>query len=353
MNIQQRTIYDSLYSAGFQLKRHTGDIGLELETETIKPYEPPAQKFWSNLRDNSLRDFGVEYILKAPTARGMETRLALEEWDSKVRRQYPLKSDSYSTSVHVHLNFLNNTWRQMINFLVTYYLLENLLIRFSGPDRRSNLFCLPICDAEGELEAIFSLVRILGTYQYRKIAFNPELYKYSAMNICNISKLGTLESRSMRGVTDIKIISQWIDMLLAIKDFSELQGMNPLRILEVYEKEGPVRFAEGILGTANIKTIDSIIDKNKENISQLVEQNLWYAAKIATSAKFDDENWGFPKPKKIYREKYNSRLEQYSNDLFKKPYSALEYGMRIVVEESVLRELGSNRDNVIFQDGDI
>lgn len=48
--------------------RHDGQYGIEIETETLDSYDVPKFKFWKVDRDNSLRNFGVEYILKAPVS---------------------------------------------------------------------------------------------------------------------------------------------------------------------------------------------------------------------------------------------------------------------------------------------
>ncbi len=344
-----QTIYDSLTKIGYPLKRYSGDIGIEVETECLKPYDVPELKFWSSHRDNSLRDFGIEYVTRGAISRGTETRLALDELDQRVFKVYKLKPDSFSTSVHTHLNFLNSTWRHLVQFFVAYYLSENLLVRFSGPDRLSNNFCLPMCDAEGELNIVLEIIRSIDRLNYRKIAISPETSKYSALNLGNLTKLGTLEVRTMRGVTDITLIQQWVDILLSIKDYSD-RAESPASILNQYEKIGPDGLMKEIFGE-HLKAIDSSIDGGQKVRNSLVEKNLWYASKIATIVKFDDPNWGFPKPKKILRTKYTERLDTYAIDIFKKPYNQLEFAMKTVVEEALNRELNMV-NGVIFSDGD-
>ena len=50
----------------YGLRRHDGDFGIEIETESEDQYKYPKSRFWDFHPDNSLRHFGVEYVLKAP-----------------------------------------------------------------------------------------------------------------------------------------------------------------------------------------------------------------------------------------------------------------------------------------------
>lgn len=342
----QTTIYDSLMAAGFnRIKRHTGEVGIEIETESKRPYEPPKLKFWSHHPDGSLRDFGIEYILEAPVIRGRECRAALEEWDEKVRQKFTLVPDSFSTSVHVHVNFLNNSWIQLANFLTLYYSVENLLIRISGPDRLSNLFCLPLCDAEGELAGILSLVSAIGSLRHGNLGLSAENYKYAALNLCNLTRLGTLEIRSLRGTTDIKEIDNWVEILLSIKDYASQKGLTPPKIIEDIDRLGE-RILNDIFGD-RAKIFERVTNKEK-----LIRNNLYYAAKIAGCSRFTDSTWGFPKPKKVYKEKLLEDLNQISQELFSANFKELMPHHKLVVEEMLTRRINTDIRGVVFANGD-
>lgn len=342
-----QTIYDSLKNAGYEnaFKRHTGDVGIEIETESKNVYQTPQLKFWNAIQDGSLRDFGIEYLLKGPVGRGRELQEALKEWDDKVNNKFKLIPDSNTTSVHVHLNFLNNSWIELANFWCTYFLVENLLQKIAGPDRLSNLFAMPLCDAEGELDGLLTLVRHIGILQHRKLSLSPENYKYAALNLCNLTKLGTMEVRSLEGTTDIKRIETWVNILLSIKDFSCQKDLIPTMIVDMADKQG---------GEIIYPIFGQYVDQfnNVKNQNDLIQKNLYFVAKIASASKFNDSSWGFPKPKKIYKEKFTDLLNKLSIDTFSEPFDKLVPHHRIVIEEMLTRQMNVSVKDVTFEIGD-
>ena len=127
-------VFDTLNKLGAVEIRHDGEIGLEIETESKESYLLPDMFYWRSDKDGSLRDFGVEYILKVPISR-VQMDEALDEWAQKVQRKFALIPNSNSTSVHCHINILNNSWLDVWKFIVTYSLVENLLMNVSVPER--------------------------------------------------------------------------------------------------------------------------------------------------------------------------------------------------------------------------
>lgn len=262
------------------MKAYSGEIGLEIETESKKAYEVPLFSYWNTHNDGSLRDFGIEYVLKQPVSMEIELDSALKEWDDKIKKfEIKLIKDSITTSVHVHLNMLNQTFLTLVNFLVAYTIVENLLIRYSGPDRRSNLFCLPMCDAG---ETVNNIRDMLSSYYYNKnygYRFNENQVKYAALNLAALTTYGSIEIRSFRGDTDIKKIRTWVDILYDIYTFAQ-KDTDPKEMLEQWKKEG-MKFLERIFTKDHLKEI--LIP----NAEELVKENIWNAAVIAYSVKGD------------------------------------------------------------------
>lgn len=335
-------IVDELTKVGWKYKPYNGEVGIEIETESITPYDIPSMKYWTTVRDGSLRDFGVEYILTGPINRGKELEAALGEWNTKINKTVKLIPDSVSTSVHVHLNFLQDKWVTMVNFITSYFLMENLLIRYSGPTRLSNLFCLPICDADYDIEQICNMIQSVGRNAYKRVNMNVDEHKYAALNFCNLSKLGTLEVRSMRGTTDIDVIRKWVHILMAIKDFSAKEGLYPTDILDLYKHND--------LEILNIIFGDYAKELNFPDKRKLIDQNLWYAAKVASATKINESDWGFTKPKKIVKEKLLDALNVEAQNMFGADFKDLNNAHKIVVEEVVLRNLNTTR--AIFHNQD-
>jgi len=339
------TIVEYLNRNGYSFTKHKGDVGIEVETECKTPYKIPKLSLWSSHQDGSLRDFGIEYVSKGPFGRGQQLDDGLGELDEKVIKQFELIPDSNTTSVHNHINFLNNTWTDMWKYFVTYFFVENILVRVAGPQRRSNLFCLPMCDAEGELQTITDTVRKIGNIQGSKLALSEDNNKYSALNPCPILKFGTLEIRTLRGTTDVKLIKDWTLALLALKDYACNPRRTPTSIVNDFDKMGPEILYE-MFGDS-FKLIKDVPDH-----SGLMEKNLHYVAKIATASRFN-ENWGFPKPKKLFKEKLIPELDRIAQELYKNSYKSLPYVERIVVDERLAREFKLEPRQVIFAEGDL
>lgn len=261
---------------GNAYKKYKGDIGLEIETETTAAYEIPKFSFWGVHADGSLRGFGQEYVLKQPLEFETSFIEALAEFKDKTKG-IPFIEDSITTSVHVHLNFLNDDFIVLGNFLTIYAFVENILIRYSGDDRLSNLFCLPICDAEETYHNILQVVNALPKKKYGNLRFEVDNTKYGALNLSALVRYGSLEIRSFRGTTDTDLIRTWVGVLYSILRYSRQKGMTPPQIIQAYKERGAEVLSD-IFGEYR-KVI-----KHKDE-DALLEQNLWYAVNIAYAVK--------------------------------------------------------------------
>ncbi len=67
--------------------------------------------------------------------------------------------DSGRAGVHVHVNCQELNIIQLYNFITLYLIFEDSLVKWCGPDRVGNLFCLRAKDAEWLL---FNLAGALG-----------------------------------------------------------------------------------------------------------------------------------------------------------------------------------------------
>ena len=198
-----------------------GEYGIEIETETKAPYNIPKFKFWDVKHDQSLRDFGQEYVLKTPVRYDYELDAALGEFQAKTAGLAFIQ-DSISTSVHVHWNILNEKWKTLGNFCTLYTLSENLLIEYSGEFRRNNLFCLPLRSVPLVVQYLIDIFKSAAKRNYNSCVIAPETVKYAALNLSTITKFGSLEMRSMRGVTDINKIKNWVSVINNMVSFCRM-----------------------------------------------------------------------------------------------------------------------------------
>jgi hypothetical protein len=334
--VQIYDVFNEYPKAGVSFKtRHRGRFGVEIETETEKKYEFPSLKLWDTTKDNSLRDWGVEYVLRSPMDMP-EFEKALEEF-AIVEKKYKFKKSSISTSVHVHINFLNETFLTLANFFTAYALVENLLIRYSGPDRLSNLFCLPMIDCEGVSDNLYTILSNVARNNFRGAVLQVDRVKYGAINAAPLTKLGTIEIRCFRGETDIKIIRKWVDILQKLLEFAKTPDLTPPDIVKHWKdnKHGIVDII--FHGYASELKISPLEETNK-----LIESNLMFAAKFATVCK-DWKKFGVIKLKPVYKEKVRPDLEAISVELFKVPYDSLAYHQLLLVVETYHRRFPAVR----------
>lgn len=306
-----------------KFNHYDGEFGIEIETETKKGYEAPQFYFWTTHADHSLRDFGIEYVLKQPVKYKLVNDALLEFQDKT--KDLKFIPDSISTSVHVHVNMLDEKKVTLGNFLTTYTLLENLLIRFSGPQRLSNLFCLPICDAEETYIHATNFAKCLESKNPKGLILAENTAKYAALNLTALGKYGSLEVRSFRGETDVKLIQQWVDILNNILEYSR-KSKNPKVIMEEFRLK-PEEFKDKVFKN-NAKFL-----AHPEEL-ELLDRNTFYAANIAYAVK----DWEALDKKDT--SKFNPTkkdLESYAQAVFYKSFDELQGGeqnfLYLLIEE--------------------
>ena len=212
-------------------KLQEGEVGLEIECEGNNLFATPLS-YWTVHQDNSLRISKdghppLEYVLKKPLPR-KEIPLALDYLVSKLAGAKSEVHNSHRSSVHVHVNCQKMTIKEAFTYVCLYLIFEDALVKFSGPDRAGNLFCLRAKDAQFW---IYSIVQGFRNGRFQEALH--ETYRYTACNTASIAKFGSLEFRSMRGTVDKDVIQSWVDLLLFLKDKS-LEFSDPLKLYEKY-----------------------------------------------------------------------------------------------------------------------
>lgn len=196
----------------FGIKPKDGLIGMEIEVEGQNlPNEIPY--YWKVEKDGSLRGESAEYILKKPySVPGVIKALdTLDKCLAESKLEF-----SHRCSVHVHLNVLDMSRNELINFLYLSYLFDRTLCRIGAREITGNRFCLPIADAEGSVYMFEKLCKTLNRIPI------PELgqAKYAAINIVPVSKYGSVEFRMMRGTADVEVLRPWVELLVRLYKYS-------------------------------------------------------------------------------------------------------------------------------------
>lgn len=216
-----------------------GLFGIEVEVEGDNlPKEIP--KYWKIVKDGSLRGESAEYVLKAPLSLP-KTEEALTILNNSLKEAFLYMS--FRTSVHVHVNIQEMFKSQFNRFIYTSFLVEDLLVEFSGEGRIGNRFCLRVRDAEAQLRFIKHVIKTNNA-----IARVPtEEGKYSAINLCPAATYGSIEFRSMQGTTDKETILTWVKLLNKIRDFS-INSQLTLKELTQLASENPEGFMISVFG---------------------------------------------------------------------------------------------------------
>ena len=279
------------------------EIGIEIEVEG-RNLPGAVGGYWVIHQDNSLRNGGQEYVLNRAITRS-ELDQALNQFAEAWRAAGAVADDSYRTSVHVHLNCRELTYRQVILNATMYGIFEDMLVQWCGPQRSGNLFCLRMIDAEYLPHTIRTSLKnerfdVLGVDQMR----------YGALNMKALYDHGSIEFRSMRGTVDVALIKRWVNILLAIRDAS-FKYNDPTEILADVSRLGPQGFTAKVFNYADAKEIFYSRKDFSERLYEGVRLVQDFAHAIPWPAKRDDVE--VPPPKKKKSSVYYDDVEVHFN----------------------------------------
>lgn len=232
MNIQQV----------FKLGKVDGDIGVEIEIEGGNLPKRNVPFPWTYKADGSLRGApeALEYLLVAPVKMN-----ELEDCLKKLKNAFKqsIVVDSIYAGVHVHINAQELTAKQVITYLCSYIILEDLLINWCEETRRGNHFCLRTCDASYLLDFIRKMVENESLAALKR---NDNI-RYASVNLQSLGTFGSLEFRALESTLDISKILMWCKILFNIKKES-LRYRNPVDLITSISKIGAIEFLRGMLG---------------------------------------------------------------------------------------------------------
>jgi hypothetical protein len=193
-----------------KLRSVDGDVGVEIEVEGN--LLPPAAKYWRVERDASLRGESAEYVLDKPVPIDVlgDRLQGLKDAFVACKSDF---FDTYRAGVHVHVNVQNLDARQLFNFIVTYMVVEELLLTFCAKHRFGNHFCLPTSQA-GYL--VNKLSQALEKSDL-KILYDDDI-RYSSINVKPVVQYGSVEFRALESTSDFNKIHTWSTILVGLRD---------------------------------------------------------------------------------------------------------------------------------------
>lgn len=282
------TLNDYLFKGG---NRVDGDFGVEIElegdilgTEAMLNYN---NREWVVTQDGSLRG-GAEFVSRGPVKyNSLDKHLkSLYNTLKELRVRYNI---SDRTGTHLHINVLDLTPQQIINFLASYYVVEEALVDLCGPNRVGNHFCLRAVDAE------FVLLQLINSIEenYIGAVFTDDI-RYSALNMKALQRHGSLEFRAIQSsekFTDS--VLPVADVLYALRENAKLIK-NPRDIINRFSDNGVEAVLSMLLGgKKNVLT-------SVEGLNEKILRGIRLAQDIVYACDWDSKefNWGMKQPRK-------------------------------------------------------
>lgn len=197
-------------------------VGLEFEYENPKGNAwverwwdrklPEISLAWATHDDGSLRDNGVEFVLRDPLM-GKDLSDAI----SLLLDPMPPLETTYRTSVHVHIDARDLELSELKTAVLLYALTEQGFFNYVGGQRETNNYCIPWYEAP---EYLFPVSKALFDAEVDKGILGracANAQRYAALNINALRKYGSLEFRHYGdNVTEARI-REWIGICLQLK----------------------------------------------------------------------------------------------------------------------------------------
>ena len=216
-----------------------GDLGIEIEVEGDNL--PRCNKYWRHERDGSLRGESMEYVLEKPLSLP-DVGKAIKHLDQRYKENNTNVHESVRAGVHVHVNVQKLDVVGLYNFITSYIILEEMLIKYCGEYREGNLFCLRVKDAD---YLLYMLEKVAGNKNYKNL--HTDILRYASMNVKALGQYGSLEFRAMRGTRNLSLIHDWAAMLLGLREVSQ-QFETPSDIVDYFNAVGSEEFCDRFLG---------------------------------------------------------------------------------------------------------
>ena len=227
----------------FKGRNIRGEVGIEIEMEG-ENFPMEDLDSWYSKADGSLRgaeEDKREFVLIRPCKRA-DSLARLNSLSADLKEHGSKIVPSYRTGVHVHTNVRDMTFNQVFTYIFSYYMFEDALMEFAGKDRVGNLFCLRARDAEGVGHLLEKAIKTRSL-----LPLFSDNIRYSSMNLKALKQYGSVEFRGLPFNGDFNQIQSWIQLLLAVKDFS-LTVENPKELVALLSKKGGATLAKEVFG---------------------------------------------------------------------------------------------------------
>lgn len=255
-------------------------FGMEVEVENVPDPVVICQKqpYWTITTDNSLRDYGYEFI--TPPLRADQFEGALKQLN------YSLPNNcrfTPRTSVHVHMNVRDLNIEQINSLILIYTVMEGVLFNWVGT-RKDNVFCIPIIDTD----YVQNYITFVNDPRDMVESWN----KYTAFNMLPVCTKGTVEFRHMYGTANVNVLLKWINILSKLKQFAKKYTLMQVKstILELNSNSQYEMFIDDVF-----EDYADELKRTTPNLQESMQHEVSYA-KLATIKAFEPERLDFAEP---------------------------------------------------------
>ena len=223
-------------------KAQSGDVGVEIELEADHiPHHDYIPEIWKKEADASLRGESAEFVLRRPVKLDQ-----LDDALQSLQRAFDASGTSprptYRAGIHVHVNVQDLTPTQLVTFICSYFMLEEVLLRFCDKSRLGNHFCLRMSDASYSLD---KLVEFIEKEDFQLL--NNEDLRYASLNVTSLFKYGSIEFRALESTLNFERIKTWAGVLVHLRDYAKTLR-SPVDLLGQASALGFEQYAPVILG---------------------------------------------------------------------------------------------------------
>lgn len=223
-------------------KAQQGDVGIEIEVEANSlPSGEDVYPLWNKEADASLRGESGEFVLVKPLPIG-ELDNAFEVLDRAFKLRKTKVRPTFRAGIHVHVNVQDLTPTQLVTYMCSYFMLEEVLLRFCDQTRLGNHFCLRMSDASYSLDTMVNFIT-----QEDIQSLNTEDLRYASLNVTSLFKYGSIEFRALESTLDFERIKIWAGVLTHLRDYAKTLN-SPVDLLGQASAMGFEEFAPIILG---------------------------------------------------------------------------------------------------------
>lgn len=235
-------------------------VGVEIELEhlryfgTVEKMGMQGKGLWNVVKDGSLRDHGLEFIMSTPNGQPLKAGdiiRALMQFKKGMEEYETTHGDpprcTVRTSLHIHVDVRDLEIPQLQKFILLYVVFEKILFNHADPSRYHNAYCRSIGLHQDVQERLAQVVK--SSASGHGLASKLEKgNKYDAMNVLSVRQRGSMEFRLMRGTYDTKLILEWINILLALKNAARDETIVIDSFPEDMSQRGPANLVEQVFG---------------------------------------------------------------------------------------------------------